>query len=200
MKKFIALALSVLCLAAFCSCGKSIKFEHGVIDGDTYTNKSLDVKFTKPSDWTFKTDEEIAQIMNISIEEYMKSGEMMDSDKLAQATEFMAADNSTGNNVNMAVAKVAKSLTIEKYIESFKKQVTEQLTANMTVNFDDGQSEVDLGGNKYIHLSSVVKVSSIEMHQHYYIRKVGNYMLVITATGVTTSDSSFFEKMISKAE
>lgn len=200
MKKLIALLLSVLCLAAFCSCGNSIKFEHGVTEGDTYTNKSIDLKFTKPSGWTFKTDEEIAKLMNISVDEYMKSSELLDSDKLAQAIEFFAADNSTGNNVNMSIEKVSKSLSMDKYIESFKKQINSQLTSSMTVNFNEGQSEVDLGGNKYTHLSSVVKASGIEMHQHYYLRKVGNYIVAITATGVTVSDGSFFENMFGKAE
>lgn len=201
MKKFIALALSILCLAAFCSCGKSIKFEHGVTEGDVYTNKSLDVKFTKPSDWVFKTDEEIAELMEVSVEDYIKSDEMIDSGELAEATEFVAVDNTTGDNVIMAVEKISRLINEERYIKIFKENLTKEMSGNgSTITISDEQTEVDLGGNKYIHLNSVIETSGVTMYQNYYIRKVGNFIVAISTTSLTNSDSSYYEKMIGKAE
>ena len=62
MKKFFALTLAFLMLVMLCSCmTPSITITRGTVNGDVYTNDVLGFEFTKPSSWTYSTDEEIAE-------------------------------------------------------------------------------------------------------------------------------------------
>ena len=101
----------------------------------------------------------------------------MDKADVSSLYEFMAVDSSTGNNVNLVVAKGNGVTSVEKYVEQVKKELSDQLTSGVTVTFSDGTSNVKLGDGTWVTYSAQVSTNGVNMTQYYFARKVGRYFL-----------------------
>ena len=202
MRRFIstvsALMALFFCLSLIACSGvkDTTKFERGTKDDTAYTNTSAGLTFTKPSDWVFYTDDQMEQTFQMS-KEYYKDPDVMEKQDVTSLYEFMAIDAATGNNVNMVVAKGNGVTAVEKYVDQVKKEIEDQVTNGMTVAFNEGTSEVQLGNGTWIAYSAKVSMNGIDMTQYYYARKVGKYFVQFTCTDVSGIGQAAFEKMFS---
>lgn len=80
IRKTAALALAVLMLlsaVSLAACGSdkgtTKKYARGTVTGNVYHSDFAELTFTKPDDWTFATDEEIAKMLGVGLE-MMKDG------------------------------------------------------------------------------------------------------------------------------
>lgn len=199
MKKLIALLLALVTLASLLvSCGALTKVERGTREVDVYTNDSIDVTFTIPTGWNFYSDSEIAALMNIS-SDLWKDPELFENADVASVIDFMAVQNNAQNNVNLVFENLAASgntaMSVSKYIETSKELMKEQLPG-ASYAFSEN-TKVTLGSETYTRVTATCAYNNISMIQYLYVRKVGTYMIVITATTNTKESPETFEAMFS---
>ena len=138
MKKIISiiLVLAMILVLAACgsskksnstpnlgSAGNSGKASRGTIIGDNYSNYFAELNFTKPSDWEYYTDEQIAQTMNVGVDmikdEYQKLLETTGS-----LYDMMVMDPGTGTNVSVMFENLAVTgstgMSADEYLNALK--------------------------------------------------------------------------------
>ena len=198
MKKAVAFILLIVTVTLLCACGSNVKVKHGSTEGNIYTNESIGLKFTKPDKWTFATESEIANIMNIAAEEF-DIEEMLEQGKTATIVEFLAMDRTTGNNVSMNFENLEKSnstlISEKKYIEYSKEKMQEQFKSH---GYEFGEiKDAKLGNVNFKTFEATCKYNGVSMKQQMYIKKYGSYMAVITITVVNGASVSDVENMFS---
>ena len=202
MKKIIAMLLALFALTAFCSCGVSELLERAVSRGTTgesvYRNEKLNITFTKSDDMVFLTDEEIASLMNISKDLMTNGDEIFEIAGLTSVTDFLAKNPVTGNNVALVFEDLVKTgnstISESQYLDASKRQLSGQAGFNYTFG---ETSSVKLGGETYVKLDAQATYGGTRMHQGFYVRKVGTYMVVITITTVDDTPLATYEAMFS---
>ena len=205
MKKFLRIAIvsalalvTVLSLVACTGTDNNKTFARGTIDGNVYHSEFAGVTFTKPDNWKFSTDEEIAKLLGVGLD-VLQSGDKFDASELASTIDFQASDPTTGNNVNMSVEKLnplnAAAVSIDDYIESFRQTLNTQFQG-MSATFGD-TAETTVGGNTYKRVTANIQMSGVSMQQVYLLRKVGKYVICITLTSTNGGDISSLEGMLS---
>lgn len=205
IRKTAALALAVLMLlstVSLAACGSdkgtTKKYARGTVTGNVYHSDFAELTFTKPDDWTFATDEEIAKMLGVGLE-MMKDGDSFDSSELESTIEFQAL-SVIGSSITMTVEKQSALATalndIDDYVDEFKKTMLEQLDG-ATYKFGE-TSDVVLGGNTYKRIDGSIMLSGLVIKQAIYLRIVGNYLVNITMTQSTgDTELSEMEAMLS---
>lgn len=202
MKKAIKIALMILLVASILfvltGCGEEkknpvvdnntvteepkVEFSMGEWKDNTYENKFLGLKFNLPEGWTYSTDEEIAQMMNIGSE--LLNDDQKIAAELAKLTSVyyvVANDPSTGNNISIMSEKPLMDITTEYYLDQLKTQ----LTAVESMSYEIGDtSKEKVAGREYDTLTVTAAISGIEVTQKYYVYKMDEYFVCLLVTSV----------------
>ncbi len=200
MKRIISLiSLVAMLTLVLSSCFLiPLTIERGETTDTAYTNESLGITFTKPLNWTFYTDEQIAELMDISADMY-KDKDLIKSADITSVIDFMAVKNGNTNNVNLSIENLAvtgnKKITEEEYLEITKKNINEQV-AGMSYTFSESKT-VKLGEEEYLMIEASCNYSGIQLTQFIYVRKVDKFMVCVTATTNGSMEASDFEAMFS---
>ncbi len=211
MKRIISVLTVLLMITVlFCSCKKQeipdetssssestteapvVKFERGETSGTKYTNESIKLSFTLADGWRFYTDQEIAAMLNITVDMF-KDKDIFKSSDLVSLIDFMALDPVSGNNVNLSVENLKTDISVSEYADAFKKLLAQQLPG-ATYSFGETK-EIKLGENTFLKLPATCSYSGVNMNQYVYLLKIENYMISISATSVNGADASVFEAM-----
>lgn len=206
MKKAIKIALIILLatsmLFVLTGCGEKkvennsvtndqqeeqkVEISMGNWNNNVYTNDFLGLKFNLPEGWTYSSDEEIAEMMNLGAEllndDQKAAAELA---KLTSVTYVVANNPNTGNNVTIMSEKPAMEVTTEYYINQLKTQ----LAAVESINYEIGNiSKETVAGREYDTLTVTANVSGIELTQKYFVYKMDEYFvcLLITTTNGDT--------------
>jgi hypothetical protein len=143
----------------------------GSIEGNTYTSEFGDLKFEKPDDWVFETDEEIEE----TIGAIMADGNGID---------MIAYNKAMGSGVMVMYQDL--ELNIDD------TQITEEQYIKIIISELDGEfSDIvqkELGGETYTMCTSRIPDYGVE--QGYYVRKIGEYMLSIVINTFEADDVS----------
>lgn len=197
MKKLLSLLLACLMLFTFVGCGKDDttgNLSRGKFEGDIYKNEYLGFTFTKPESWVYSTDEEIAALLNFSVENLL-------NDKFKDALEdslsmfdMMVVDSVSRSNINVVYENLEKSfstnITISQYIEALKRQLS---STSMNVTFPDETTMVKLGNSNFVRVVCTTVSAGTTMTQVYYLRKIDTYMAAVIVT--ITSNSYTVEQI-----
>ncbi len=200
MKKIISVCLVVLTLVLLmCSCAADKKLERGIISETAYTNESIGLTFNLPSGWRFYTDDEIANLMEMT-KEQLRDDSLLESADVSNVIEFMAVDTSNnGNSLNLVIenlkASKSEDITIERFAEVTKQKLNGQIQG-MTYTFGE-DAKVKLGGEDYLRIEVKCTYQSISMSQYTYIKKIGAYIVSIATTTMNDTPPSTFEGMFS---
>ncbi len=201
MKKTASLILAFIMAFLLVGCNlvaeDKAEITRGKIDGDTYINDFLDLKFTKPDSWIYSTDEEIAATFGMS-------AELLGYDNFKQTVEdnisvydMMVKDSFSGTNINIfyenLVKQNASNITIEQYVEAIEKQL-ENVSA-MTVTFPEKLDTVKLGENEFTKVVCSTEMNGMSFQQVYYLKKVDGYMCGMIATIVSEYSIEDIEAM-----
>lgn len=206
MKKAIKIALIILLatsmLFVLTGCGEKkvennsvtndqqeeqkVEISMGNWNNNVYTNDFLGLKFNLPEGWTYSSDEEIAEMMNLGAEllndDQKAAAELA---KLTSVTYVVANNPNTGNNVTIMSEKPAMEVTTEYYINQLKTQ----LAAVESINYEIGNiSKETVADREYDTLTVTANVSGIELTQKYFVYKMDEYFvcLLITTTNGDT--------------
>ena len=193
---YLALALALVLSLTACSFG-SKKFERGVVEGQTYTSQFLGLTCTAPAEYTYLSDEEIAQRNHLA-------AEAVDDEELAkQMRESLENGNQVQDmylmtddglqTVNVMLVKVsAKGATVD--MTAFTKMGMEQIisgyeSADMT-DVEASRETVTFMGQQYEGICATAAYHDAPVATVQVCMQVDNYVCVITFTSYVEDRTS----------
>ncbi len=200
MKKLTALLLAFVLVLSFAACGTEDadtpkEFGRGVITGDVYKSEYSGIRFTKPAEWKYYTDDELAATMNVSADA-LNNSFLETVASLTTIYDMMVIDQNTGTNISVAYENLKltanSDMTCEAYLEAMKTQLAAIDT--MTMEFGE-PSTVTLCGEEYMRVISTTSMGEITVSQIYYLRNVDGYMNFMVATLSGDYDAAAIEAM-----
>lgn len=173
-----------------------IELSRGVINGNTYTNAFIGVSFTKPSDWTFASEEELAStfslaedLFDMDIEEALENNVLF-YDAMAKAP--------TGENVMFGFESLEATnsvgITVEEYLSNVK---TGLLSSGLNYSFDL-INKTELSGKTFDSLVAYAETNGVEIYQKYYVAIEGEVVVFIAVTVNNESNFAEIEAMFDK--
>ena len=193
---YLALALALVLSLTACSFG-SKKFERGVVEGQTYTSQFLGLTCTAPAEYTYLSDEEIAQRNHLAAEavdseELVKQmRESLENGNQVQDMYLMTADGL--QTVNVMLVKVsAKGATVD--MTAFTKMGMEQIisgyeSADMT-DVETSRETVTFMGQQYEGICATAAYHDAPVTTVQVCMQVDNYVCVITFTSYVEDRTS----------
>ena len=123
MKKITSLLLALVMTFLLVACVGGVNISRGTISDDgVYRSESLSMSFTKPESWVYSTDEEIAELVNISVEMFDNEDFEKALENNAAIYDMMAKDLLTSTNVIVGYENLKKSfssnITEEQYLDT----------------------------------------------------------------------------------
>lgn len=165
---------------------QKVEFSMGEWNNNVYTNDFLGLKFNLPEGWTYSSDEEIAEMMNLGIE--LLNDDQKAAAELSKLTSvyYIAANNpNTGDSVAVMSEKPSMDVTTEFYINQLKSQ----LSTVESVSYEIGEiAKEQVADREYDTITATTNVSGIKIAQKYYVYKMDEYFVAIIATSVTGED------------
>lgn len=168
----------------------------GTINGNVYTNEFADITFTKHRDWTYKSNEEIAELIGYS-------SDLLDYDleeiveKSGSYIDMMVTFPTGSPNLQVTVEDLnfqsISHLTPEEYLDLSRQQM---LAVNPTYTFGDIY-EKELCGHTYTVMDLEAIYGTTKTLQRLYLRKQGNYMISITMSATAENSFITMENMFS---
>ena len=165
---------------------QKVEFSMGEWNNNVYTNDFLGLKFNLPQGWTYSSDDQIAEMMNLG-NEFLNDDQKIAAEvaKLTSAYYMVANDPNTGNSVTILSEKPAMDFTTEYYLNQLKTQ----LSSVESLNYEIGEiSKEKVAGREYDTLVVTTTMSGINLTQKYYVYKMDKYFVGIIVTSVTGED------------
>lgn len=163
-------------------------FTRGVIEGGSYINESLALRYDAPEGWVFSTDQELAETMGLS-RDYV-GDEIFDdpaalNDLIAQQSTIFDMTATAPDNtalVQLAVEYVdgvtgGAELTVDDYAEILIGQLDGYTIGDL--------EQRTLAGKPFTMIPAVLADAGI--YQYLYITRVDGNMMLITLTGLDDS-------------
>ena len=193
---YLALALALVLSLTACSFG-SKKLERGVVEGQTYTSQFLGLTCTAPAEYTYLSDEEIAQRNHLA-------AEAVDDEELAKQMQeslengnqvqdmYLMTDDSL-QTVNVMLVKVsAKGATVD--MTAFTKMGMEQIISGYeSADMKDvgaGRETVTFMGQQYEGICATAGYHDAPVTTVQVCMQVDNYVCVITFTSYVEDRTS----------
>ena len=163
------------------------RLAHGTVDGNTYTNETLNIKFTIPEGWIFYTEEQIAAQTNFTMEMFEGTDA---AEALRQAGQLidMMASKGDGSNANLVIQESSSIMSLYS-----DKQLFELLKDTIAAQFENSGMEMatyevlDLPalGEEHAALHLVIKMSGVEVSQYQiWLRDNPDYYGVLSVTSM----------------
>ncbi len=204
MKRIVSVLLAVLLVFCLAGCTDGTQDTHnpqggisrGSIKGDTYTSATSKLTFTKPSQWRYLTDKELAQALSIAEEAIGEKEFAKSLNEYPSLIDMMVMDDSTGLNMTVGYENLSVTMggviTEAEYMEAMTDYL--KTMGDMTV----GESvTAKLSGQEYLKASCSVEIDGVLMKTDYYIRRIETFMNVITVAYTADIASPDIEKMFS---
>lgn len=200
MKRFIAIVFLALMGLSFCGCAMlysvsdSIipsKLTRGTIDENVYASSYASLVFTAPEGWSYITNEELAELMDLSAETFNDAGLEFSQAALEKQPllDMGCKDLTTGTNVLLVYENLAltghTSISETEYIEYTKRMLEE---AQMAQYEFSEITDAELCGQTFIVMQADMVDCGVS--QYHYARKIDKYMLCIITTIVGDGDVS----------
>lgn len=155
----------------------------GTVEGNTYTSAFLGITATLDADWTFATDEEMAQLRGMTVE-------AMTDESLAQMLETsgtvmdMYAMDADGRTLNVMLENLnvlqTLALTEEAYAESAVDQVPAALEGVGFENVTAEVTQMSFAGQTHAAIKVHAQIMEIDFYETLVVVKQGNYIACIT--------------------
>ena len=193
---YLALALALVLSLTACSFG-SKKFERGVVEGQTYTSQFLGLTCTAPGEFTYLSDEEIAQRNHLAAEavdseELVKQmRESLENGNQVQDMYLMTADGL--QTVNVMLVKVsAKGAAVDMaaFADMGKDQVVSAYQSMGMTDVEASRETVTFMGQQYEGICTSATYTDVPVTTVQVCMQVDNYVCVITFTSYVEDRTS----------
>ena len=185
---YLTLALALVLSLTACSIG-SKKFERGVVEGQTYTSQFLGLTCTAPAEFTYLSDQEIAQRNHLAAEavdseELVKQmRESLENGNQVQDMYLMTADGL--QTVNVMLVKVsAKGAAVDMaaFADMGKDQVVSAYQSMGMTDVEASRETVTFMGQQYEGICTSATYTDVPVTTVQVCMQVGDYVCVITFT------------------
>lgn len=185
---YLALVLALVLSLTACSFG-SKKFERGVVEGRTYTSQFLGLTCTAPAEYTYLSDQEIAQLNDLAAEavdneELVKQmRESLENGNQVQDMYLMTADGL--QTVNVMLVKVsAKGATVDMaaFTDMGKEQIISGYQSMDMTDVEASRETVTFMGQQYEGICATAAFNDVPVTTVQVCMQVDNYVCVITFT------------------
>lgn len=168
--------------------GEGTNFKRGTVEGNVYTSEFGGFKLTAPDDWKFATDEQILQVMNIGANAVYseKADAALEIANQATISDAICMNSSSTENITISYENLAKNVALpddasaEDYFAIADRQFA--LIPSMKYTKVSGPENTTLGGNEYLRAVYDVDYGNITLKQAYYVRRVEDFINVISVT------------------
>ena len=193
---YLTLALALVLSLTACSIG-SKKFERGVVEGQTYTSQFLGLTCTAPAEFTYLSDEEIAQRNHLAAEavdseELVKQmRESLENGNQVQDMYLMTADGL--QTVNVMLVKVsAKGAAVDMaaFADMGKDQVVSAYQSMGMTDVEASRETVTFMGQQYEGICTSATYTDVPVTTVQVCMQVDNYVCVITFTSYVEDRTS----------
>lgn len=158
---------------------------------DAYINESLNLKIAKPKGWFYYTDEQMAQISNMTVDAYKETDVAEIIEKSGQLMDLMMADLG-GSNLNLLIQPKNPMLDLysDEQIFTLSEEMfkTQFLAAGMEVKDYEAVS-MQVGGEEHTVLHLVLTMQGAEVDEYQiWFRGDSDYMGIATLSIQDGSD------------
>lgn len=215
MKKIIAFLLAMLMLLSLASCSEEAKTEtgenenseagteeslpeerftyiRGTVDGNVYSNEYTGISFEAPEGWVYFSDEEIAEIMGVSMDYIFDGVDEKALEEIGIIYDMYCVDYATGNciTVNSENMILVHEGAIDEtyYLTLASVQVAEQLSGGNVkiIKNEPGIATIATGDVPCIYIS--MEFSGTTIHEAIIAKKTGSYMTSVTVGAKNEED------------
>ena len=197
MKRYLALILALaLCLSlAACSADPEPELDaalsRGAVNGSVYTNESLKLQFRLPSDWSFYSEEEIAEVNNMT-KEMFESADLKDVvSEGGQFIDFFAASSTNLDNVNLIIQPAdpkLSGLTDRQIFEVSEESLRGQFTsAGMEIKSYEVITVKFCAEKSALHVEATMRGFTLQEYQ-VLVRSDSEYNASLTISSTTITD------------
>lgn len=164
----------------------------GRIEDDTYINEYYGVGMTLPEDWSFFTDEELAEMMNIS-SKLIKDEELSElmtqsMDESGAVTNMAAKDKLGTHNVNMRLNRMPNAMMLameeKDILEILSETVTDKLERAGYTDLEIEIGEITFAGETKAAMFLSGKYLNIPIYQAEILLMEKEYYAVLTFTSM----------------
>lgn len=165
------------------------RFTRGAYSGSSYTSEFLGLRFDLPEGWAFSTDQELAELMGLELQEEILGdpeaiAELFAQQEMIYDMEAGAADASAVVQLgleDLSAVIAGSSLTAAEYADILVNQLR---ASGYSYEIGDLEQQ-ELAGKTFTVVPAVLEDYGV--HQFLYVAKMESYMLVITFTGTDAS-------------
>ena len=194
MKKIITMLLIIMVTLSMVACSASggnptaeegeKGLSRGIISGNVYTNEYMGFCFTKPETWEYATDAEIAQMVNLSVENILGENFLEALENNESVYDMLVYDNVSGTSVSVAYENLSKSFSYNISVQQYLDAIENQFSSNtsMKLVFTGDIQKITLGNTEFFKAKAKNIFSGMTIDQVFYLKKVDGYMFAITVT------------------
>ncbi len=182
-------------------------FKRGVVDGNVYTNEFAGIKLTAPDDWKFADDETILQMMNLGAETAYSDNADLVKKIVEQATisDALCMNSTSTQNITITYENLNKNIVLntDTTAEDYYSILETQLAAITSIKYTkkSGPETIQMAGKDFLKAVFKAEMNNMELEQAYYLRREGDFILLISCTAYNMDDDiSTFENYFSAAE
>ncbi|MBE6735061.1 MAG: hypothetical protein E7563_06965 [Ruminococcaceae bacterium] len=166
----------------------------GVIKGNVYTSSFTGIKFTKPDNWKYLSDEELSLKIGVDTMEMADNIFPTTADRVPAVYDMWATDEKSGINLSVAYENMhvtaAGAMTTDEYMEMLEGAF--QNTKGTTLL---SKSTVDLSGKMYQKAVFKTETGGTKTQSVYYLRAMGKFMNIILVTAPADTKLPDINKM-----
>ncbi len=166
----------------------------GTTKGNTYKSTTSGLTFTKPADWKFLSNEELAMKIGVDAMELEDYAFPTTADRVPAVYDMWATNPSGKVNISIAYENMyvtaSVAMTAEEYLEML--QGAFQNTKGTT--FVE-KSTVILSGQTYLKAVFKTETGGTSTQSTYYLRGMGKFMNIVLVTAPIGASYPNVEKM-----
>ena len=163
---------------------KKDEYAVGSISGDTWTNESLGISFTLPSDMRIATDEELQSVLQSGAAAISPDATDNVLDYINKTSIYeLYAIGSDGGSVQVLFEKASSLISEERYLESVQSGLKSLYDFEFTEI-----GTIDVGGKEFYGFAGGVQANGTGVYQLYACKRVGERMGCIILTSLSESE------------
>lgn len=197
----LALLLLVLCLLSSCSSADPA-FERGELQNGTYINTTFGVSFRLKGGWNFFRDSELCEMKGIEVSGKDYDAAIRRAAKNGTAVDMAASDPLNGNAVSVSYENLRatkhRDLSNEELLSIIREDV-EKAYAGFTV-IPTAMGQDTLGSETYDYVRFDISNAEKTLRLVFYVRRVGDYMVIVTVTNMSGVSEAYFTRMFAAAD
>ncbi|MBQ7999870.1 MAG: hypothetical protein IJ298_01470 [Ruminococcus sp.] len=168
----------------------------GTISKDTYKSPTTGLTFTKPADWNFLTDEELALKIGVDTMELADYAFPTTADRVPAVYDMWATDPDTGVNISVAYENMHVTASVQMTTDEYMEML-EGAFKNTEGTTLLGKYTVKLSGQTYQKAVFRTDTGGTSTQSTYYLRAMGKFMNIVLVSVPTGTESPNVEKMFS---